>query len=70
MNATLAEVRRAMRRRRTADRRRRLIDAAYRDAVRAARQDGHTLQAIGDAAGVTREAIRQTLATELETRDA
>jgi len=63
MSATLTAVRRATARRRTADRRRRLIDAAYRDAVHAARHDGHTLQAIGDAAGVTREAIRQTLAT-------
>ena len=40
-----------------AARRRKDADRAYREAIAAARQEGHTLEAIGEAAGVTRQGI-------------
>ena len=36
-------------------------DQAYRAAIQAARDSGHTLQAIGDAAGITKNGVRYLL---------
>ena len=54
MSALLSAIRRATTRRDTADQ-------AYRAAIRAAREAGHTLDEIGKAAGITRQGARYLL---------
>jgi hypothetical protein len=51
---TLRAVERAARRRHDADR-------AYREAIEAAREDGHTMPAIGSAAGITKQGVYKLL---------
>jgi predicted transcriptional regulator len=44
-----------------ATRKREQADAAYRQAIQAARATGHTLQEIADASGLTRQGVRYLL---------
>jgi len=56
---TLRAVERAAQRRRDAER-------TYRQAIETARADGHTMPAIGAAAGITRQGIYKLLRNRLE----
>ena len=54
MSRLLTAVRRAAQKRTQAD-------TAYREAIRAAREAGHTLEETGQAAGLTRQGVRYLL---------
>jgi hypothetical protein len=60
---TLVAVKRAQEARETA---RRQSEAKWRAAVLAAREDGHTLQAIADSAGVSRQWVWETIQEEVQ----
>ena len=54
MSAALSAVKHAARKRVSAE-------TVYRDSIRAAREAGHTLEAIGQAAGLTKNGVRYLL---------
>ena len=57
MDRSLSAVKHAARKRVSAE-------AVYRDSIRAARETGHTLEAIGQAAGITKNGVRYLLITD------